>query len=273
MPTDDADPLEWYQRLAGGLLSSPTVHRGEWQSMDVTQSAMHETYEALGTQISMLIPETVDELRKITEPNLPWADEHFAERVGGVPVNPPPSHKHWPWARHNANHQDGIEEKFSHTYPERFWPKAASDEYTVMHGIRYRYGDLEDVVTLLVNRHLTRQAFLPVWFPEDTGAVHGKRVPCTIGYHFIVRGGYLHCFYPMRSCDFVRHLRDDVYLAGRLMQWMCEQVNKRKLDSLTDVPTEHPFIDPGRLEMTISSLHAFIGDRWKLQQIEKGIMS
>ena len=66
------------------------------------------------------------------------------------------------------------------------------------------YGDLDDVVTLLTNDPLTRQAFLPMWFPEDTGVVHGTRVPCSLGYHFMQRDGRLSITYYIRSCDIVR---------------------------------------------------------------------
>src|SRR3954468_15378336 len=93
-----------------------------------------------------------------------------------------------------------------------------------MRGIRYDYGDLQDVVDMLVRSPYTRQAVLPVWFPEDTGAVHGERVPCTLIYHWMLRDGRLHCFYDIRSCDFVRYFRDDVYFAMRLTQWLIEQV-------------------------------------------------
>jgi hypothetical protein len=71
---------------------------------------------------------------------------------------------------------------------ERYWPKYinwAQDEepQDAMFGIRYNYGDLNDVVDLLARSPATRQAVLPVWFPEDTGAVHGERVPCS---HFSI---------------------------------------------------------------------------------------
>jgi thymidylate synthase len=79
------------------------------------------------------------------------------------------------------------------------------------------------VIDLLRDRPTTRQAFIPIWFPEDTGAHHGERVPCTLGYHLMARDGRLKIVYYMRSCDFLRHFRDDVYMAGRLCQWVCER--------------------------------------------------
>ena len=113
-------------------------------------------------------------------------------------------------------------------------------------GIRFTYGDLQDVVELLQMSPLTRQAYLPVWFPEDTGAHHGERVPCTLGYHFIIRGGALHIIYYIRSCDFLRHFRDDVYMAARLALWVYDRVGAA--------------LKMGNLTMHITSLHVFEAD-------------
>jgi hypothetical protein len=129
-------------------------------------------------------------------------------------------------------------------------------------GIRYRYGDLMDVVDLMDRSLYTRQAFLPVWFPEDTGSEENVRVPCTIGYHFIVRPSgvdgapdRLHIVYFMRSCDYVRYLRDDIYMAGRLGQWMMHMLTGRGHEVITDSLTLH-----------ITSLHSFVGDDYTIRK-------
>ena len=41
------------------------------------------------------LPTLVDQIK----PNLPWANDHFEERVGGLPLNPPPSNEWWPFNR------------------------------------------------------------------------------------------------------------------------------------------------------------------------------
>lgn len=159
------------------------------------------------------------------KPNQPWADLHHKERVSGEPLNPPPSHAIWPHAQ-SGNKDFRPEDKFSHTYPERFWPKHAGEwaprtsDGSTLHshkGIRFYYGDLQDVINLLGSKPNTRQAFLPVWFPEDTGSVSGQRVPCSLGYLFYQVQGHLHCNYYMRSCDFLLHWEDDMYLATQLL--------------------------------------------------------
>lgn len=225
-----------YNRLAKHLHYADLVDVGEWQSIhgDIPQA---KTREVVDVVFSLQLPDSMSGLQQSVKPNFPWAEDHFQERVSGIPYNPPPSHEWWPFAQKN-NDEHRKAEKFSHTYPERFWAKPRM-------GIRYGYGDLDDVVTLLQRSPYTRQAYLPVWFPEDTGAVHGERVPCTLGYHFLRRGDKLSCRYFIRSCDFLRHFRDDVYMAGRLTQWIGDQIH----------------VAPGNLTMFIGSLHVFDGEQ------------
>lgn len=151
---------------------------------------------------------------------------------------------------------------FSHSYAERYFPKFAgmtrgglnlTPELTPNSGIRFQYGDLLDVINLLVREPMTRQAYLPVFFPEDTGVVHGERVPCSLGYHFIQRSGFFHVFYPIRSCDFVRHFRDDVYLTVRLLLWILERCRQKN-------PAVWNQVHPGMYSMWIGSLHCFVND-------------
>lgn len=227
--------------LALNIKSRGTVAKPKkWQAIDTPI----EMVEIFNVGFEYDFPKSVEELREAVKPDLPWADDHFEERVGGLPLNPPPSYQHWPYYKQDANWRR-VDNKFSHSYPERMWtPK--------IDGIRYPYGDLEDVVDLLVSDPLTRQAFLPIWFPEDTGAVHGERVPCTIGYWFYHRNNKLNIVYPIRSCDFRRHFKNDVYMACRLAIWVLEELKKK--DNYWEDVT------PGSLTMNIFNLHIFKGE-------------
>ena len=252
-------------------------HRGvkvpmnTWQSQAVNdRPGMSYSRELQNVTFKLSeLPEGVKALQELIEPNLPWAEDHFLERVSGEPLNPPPSEAWWPFrVRGNAEHKD--DEKFSHTYPERIWPKFANEASTrpngrqvfVPHnGIRYEYGDLADVIMLLCRDILTRQAYLPIWFPEDTGASEGQRVPCTLGYHFMFRPGYFpgeyigQIVYYIRSCDLLRHFTDDVYMACRLLQHVAGMLRENGINA------------HGRLlVMHISSLHTFEGDDYRIQQ-------
>jgi thymidylate synthase len=236
--------------LAEGI----AVQTGRWQAQDITESPSMRPIELPSWPITVKLqmPQTIQGMQDEVQPNMPWAEEHFLERVSRVPHNPPPSHVRWPFARRaNTDHTDD-QEMFSHTYPERFWPKQAgswgekmSRDNEELYGIRHPYGDLDDVVRMLDKDLYTRQAFLPVFFPEDTGKTD-VRIPCTVGYQFLVRQDKMHCIYTIRSCDFLRHFRDDVYMAMRLAYWVKQGV---KLS-----------LDMGTLTMVIGSFHVFEGD-------------
>lgn len=223
-----------------------------WQSMERNQ----DMYEAQRVSFSCNMPDDLDILRAHIKPNLPWADDHFwKERVGGEPLNPGSEYKNWPYYKYNpSNDKFRTDEKFSHTYMERIWPKHAG-EYLGSngnYGLRYRYGDLADLLKLLQKDPHTRQAFLPIWFPEDTGAVSNQRVPCTLGYLFTRRNKTFNITYYIRSCDFLRHFRDDVYMAVLLALWVLD-----RLKSLSD-PKDWPSVQPGIFTMHIESLHVFL---------------
>jgi len=235
------------------------VHTERWQGREIKDDSRFRMIEILNHSFTCTMPETVKELAEQICPNLPWADDHFSERVSGLPLNPPPSHNWWPFAQ-KGNEEFGGTTKFSHTYPERIWPRyAGSEPNSIMEGIRFEYGDFGSVIDLLEKEPFTRQAFLPIWFPEDTGGANGERVPCSIGYHFIRRHDYLHVVYYIRSCDFFRHFRDDIYLCGRKVFWLIEQLAKRD-------PATWKGVKPGMLTMHITSLHAFANEKQLLKK-------
>ena len=236
------------------------VHTEKWQGKEIKHDPKYTMIETLNLSFSCQMSPDIKEIGEQIKPNFAWADEHFEERVGGLPLNPPPSHVRWPYAQKNNAEFGGLE-KFSHTYPERIWPKFASDiPNSKMSGIRYEYGDFNDVVELMSREPFTRQAFLPIWFPEDTGSVTGERVPCTIGYHFIRRGDWVHVVYYIRSCDFFRHFRDDIYLCAKKVFWLIEKLREKD-------PENWDNVKPGILTMHITSLHAWAVEKSLLKKL------
>jgi len=259
-----------------GFLSAPVVPGARWQSTTAPQHMVELFNRSFTWELHGY--EDLDNYRQAIKPNLPWADRHFEEeRVSGEPINPGETWKIWPYAASAARHlRDGENvPQYDHSYAERYWPKLAGmtddgrieslqrGEHCDTMGIRFPIGDLNDLVEVLLNDPLTRQGYLPIYFPEDTAAARmGKRVPCTLGYHFIRRKAldgkdYLHVVYPMRSCDFVRHFRDDVYLTIRLLLWVLDRLREKD-------PMEWACVDPGSLRMHITSLHMFVQDRENL---------
>lgn len=260
------------------LLAADPVYVGEWQSQRDVVGA-NTTYEILNASFQMPMPQFPSEAARVTGANLPWAEDHFRERVSGDPLNPPPSNAWWPFnVNGNALHKS--DEVFSHTYPERYWPKFANIEgetdkgrqIFVPHiGTRFEYGDLGNVIELLQRSPYTRQAYLPVWFPEDTGSASGQRVPCTLGYQFIIREGSagkrLHVIYHMRSCDFMRHLADDIYMTIRLAHWVRDQLQGSVEDQ------RFAGMTLGTLYFSAGSLHIFEPDRVALGKIIREMAS
>ena len=256
-----SDAINWTKKSM--LDFGYEVRTERWQSIDAPDSM----WEKLNHSFAFVIPETIDDLVNEIRPNLPWADDHFGERVSGIPYNPPPSNEWWPFNQ-KKNAEFKKDEKFSHTYPERIWPKLAGDKFLPslmsdhveepLKGIRFNYGDFYDVVTLLTREPYTRQAYLPMWFPEDTGSVHNERVPCSLGWHFIRRGDNLHINYYIRSCDFIRHFRDDIYLACRKLHWALDMLKSNDPEKWNDVK-------PGWFTMHITSLHCFNSEKGLLK--------
>jgi thymidylate synthase len=227
------------------------------------------TKEIINLQWSAKMPEAKEEAAELIMPNLPWAEDHFQERIAGMPTNPGEQYRNWPWWRGQdevsmservGTHSTERDEEgtptrqFTHTYQERFWPKYAglAEDMDQHVGIRYPYGDLNDLIGHLSENPLSRQGTFPIFFPEDTGAVHGGRIPCTLHYHFLMRKNKLHLWYPIRSCDAIRHFRDDVYMAVRLTHYV--------LDRLYEVSDLWRPVEPGYLNFTAYSFHMHKGD-------------
>lgn len=255
------DAVGSYLNELGKLVEVPT-----WQALDVKDKPQGSTFELCDMSFYHDIPATRLELEKEVKPNMPWAEEQFKERVGGEPLNPGITYLRWPWYKGNVEGHKP-QGKFSHTYMERYWPKRA--EHLMSNGRRSAkigdaLGDLNDVVSLLAREPTTRQAYLPVFFPFDTGAVHGERIPCSLGYLFLMREGKLNITYYIRSCDFYRHFRDDVYMTTRLCQWVLNELETKYKGGRP--PMNWHDVTPGRLTMHIGSLHVFEGDLPKLRR-------
>lgn len=255
------------------LRAAPAKTRHKWQGADVSTDPSAAVHEVLyhDFRVSLRWGEKLDHWRRDIRPNLPWADDHFAERVCGYPLNPGREWRNWPWGRNAEKFVDEVG-KFDHNYMARYWPRyaAADDPPTVTpadyenhfaakapplrYGASGPYGDLAGVVTELVADPTTRQAILPVFFPDDTGYRPGRRKPCSLHYHFQLNDGELDVEYAIRSCDFTRHFRDDIYLTLRLLLWVLDEA--AKLNKLwRRVP-------PGNFVMHINNLHIFEND-WR----------
>lgn len=251
------------------LMKAPLVTTERWQG--VQANTRTRELRNVSFEVDLRGIEDLAHWSAEIQPNLPWADDHFEERVGGQPLNPGEQWKHWPWGQSASKFRQA--ERFNHTYMERLWPKYArrTDDGSLpgrsdgkvrrypqadprpKFGIAHHYGDLEDLVELLVAEPHTRQGWIPLFFPEDTGRGDSGRKPCTLGYQVMVRDDRAHMFYPLRSCDFKRHFADDCYLAVRLLLWIIDRCRERS--------EFWKQVKPGTYAMHATSLHIFEGDQ------------
>lgn len=258
------------------LTQAHKVPSSPWQGLDPKPE--FATYELMNYTFTHALSgiEDLQHWRDDVRPNLPWADDHFEERVCGFPINPGVEWANWPWGPSADKFRDenGM---FNHNYMERYWPKWAGrldgeegtlvardvEEYRLdldapNRGIRNDYGDLNDLVGQLVKNPQSRQEWFPIFHPEDVGEVVGGRKPCSLGYQFWVRGGKLHVYYPLRSCDFFHHMQDDIYLTVRLLLWVlnrCREIDPAWFD-----------VQPGTFTMHCTSLHVFANDMITMKQ-------
>jgi hypothetical protein len=67
-------------------------------------------------------------------------------------------------------------------------------------------------------------------------------------------------WYFIRSCDLVRHFRDDLYLSARLLLWVIKEWRARM-----DNDTAIDVIRPGQFTFVCPSLHVHKGDLHHVQ--------
>lgn len=219
------------------LLYNTVSNNTEWQSIRINENNPIVSLNNIFF--------TINNIEGLNQ-DMPWSEDHFQERINGKPINPGNEYKNWPYYKSLDNDElFRVGGKFSHNYMERYWCKGFK-------GIRFNYGDLNDIIERLKLNTYTRQAFLSVWHPEDQSN-HGERVPCTIGYWFNRVDDKLEVTYLIRSCDIVRHFKNDLYMTYRLLEHVSTQIG----------------LQPGKMNVWIGNLHCFKSDLYTLNKMIK----
>jgi thymidylate synthase len=211
------------------------------QNFDTSQDDGYRTHELMNYSFTLNTPHSAidwyldedGEYRNATEEQIDYLYEEFGERVrasiteGPETINPGKAYlldkDYW-----EPMLVDG---KFHYTYNERL------------------RGSIDSVVDLLWKDKSSRRGWIPIWQPLDNDhldTANLARVPCSLGYYFMVRNDRVHMHYIMRSCDFTKHFAKDVALAVMMQEWMMHQV-----------PGHHSW---GTFTFTAFSLHAFAKD-------------
>jgi len=210
----------------------------KWQGIE-PPAKLWETFDVF---LNMEMPLGIRELTIETNADLPWAEDHFQERICGKPLNPGKQYKNWPYYRDidndNLFRNEDNKGLFSHTYMERFWPPSNLS-------IRYPAGNWDNFIDKFKQDPHGRQHYFSIWHPEDQSPGI-RRLPCTLGYYFHIIKMHLHCTYFIRSCDIFRHFHNDIYMTIRLAQTL-------RLELMDELP----YLQMGDLKMWIGSLHCF----------------
>lgn len=155
-----------------------------------------------------------------------FAELDLSDRLSPTPVNPGKAievDEVGVLSKHRK--EDGT---LTYTYSERMNPQ------------------LEKIVTLLKEHPETRQAFMSIWDPnQDVERLEKDRVPCSIGFHFLVRNGKLNLVYYMRSLEVSLCLGNDMYTSTRLLETMAGWLD----------------LEVGSVTFMVGSLHYFEEDK------------
>ena len=193
------------------------VHPQTMQDKDIAEDEDYGTRELLN-YIYMVLDPNLDDLN----PSQPWADAEFEERVNFIAPGDGEA-----WKLRPDVWQEFADRGFSYSYGERY------------------LDSLEPIIEELKIHPESRQLFLSVWdIVPDPVRLGKKRVPCSLGYWLVKRGGTLHMTYMQRSADFATHFENDQYLSHKLQRYVAEQVG----------------VPAGRFTHWIGSLHVYQKD-------------
>ena len=192
--------IEAYKEIERDLVEmGVVVHPETMQDLQVKDNPDYVTKEIVGYTYCVTSQDILDTYQFMGEMKLNkayiFAESH--DRTTNPPVNPGNSweHRRDVWGKFLRNG------KFSYTYSERIAPM------------------FNKVLMELKERPNSRQIIIPIYHPVDNLKWGGReRVPCSMYYQFLVRGGYLNLIYTMRSCDLYAHFCYDVVLARMLQQ-------------------------------------------------------
>lgn len=178
--------------------------------------------ELLGFQFRILDWSDREETLRINGLNKLFLDHDFRDRITYPGVNP------------------GVAVKFDTSgVLKPYLDPEGLLSYTYSERMSYQYGR---IITILQDKPYTRQAFISVWDAyDDINKLETERVPCSIGYQFILRDSKLNMIYTMRSLEVSICLGNDMYTASKLLEYIASKVG----------------VDTGFIQFNIGSMHIF----------------
>lgn len=187
----------------------------------------------------------------------PWAAAEWGDRVQAIMGNPSPLGTAWMTRADDKMDWSEFIEFDGRPLPHGVSLMEAEESANALVRsdpirLAYSYGErfaINDqvmrVIRELRRNPLSRQLYIAMWDPyQDSERLGQRRVPCSIGWHFRMREGRLNMTYTMRSCDFVTHWQNDVWLAMMLLDFICHKTGN----------------ELGRFSQFINSLHVYQRD-------------
>lgn len=209
------------------------------------------TLELINYGYTVTQPERLD-----LDPVQPWSDAEWADRRAAIMGQVSPLGTAWELRRDAHMNWEDFLEYDGAPIPQGMTLEECRQESPEAVGdplrLAYSYGErlaLNDQVMKVIRElrvnPTSRQLYVAMWDPhQDIDRIGVRRVPCSIGWHFMMRGGLLHLTYTMRSCDFVTHWQNDVWLALKLLDFVCTKTGNK----------------PGQFSQFIYSFHVYEKD-------------
>jgi len=174
-----------------------------YQNLNTDDNPDLSTYELTNYHYQILNVESIEPKHRY------WADEEWMERIAWGKINPGSAWKlredYWS----TFLMTDGC---FDYTYNERFNLNSKINE----------------VYQTLLKDPNSRRAILNIWEGFDVPRANKNiRVPCSLYYQFRVKHDRLNICYVMRSCDFVEHWQNDIYLACRMQSYIADLLDRK----------------------------------------------
>lgn len=180
------------------------VHPETMQDKQIKDDPDFDTRELVNYIYIVMEPDWDD----LTGVHKEWVMREWQDRVTGG-LNPGSAWKERPevWTQFLEHRDEPGEGRFSYSYSQRM-------------GGTY----LQSIVDELKKHPNSRQLYLAVWDRGIDPARRGdRRVPCSLGYWFVQRGGKVDMTYMMRSCDFHTHWANDVALAAMMLHYVANE--------------------------------------------------
>lgn len=195
-----------------------------------------EQKEIVGYSYMLTGFEDIDDMMLLAKNT--YEKEHMSPRVAEIWFNDMISnaslHEEW-WG----------ETEYTQDYFKKFCDEGG-DQASYSYGERI-VPQIESLLARLKGNLYSRGAIINVWDSRDVSRI-GRRVPCTLAYHFMVRktidGDRMNLIVSQRSCDMINFFPLDIYKSYLFLKYVAKAIG----------------VEPGYIIHNINSAHVYKKD-------------